>query len=276
VPEKKPLCFVVSPIGGPDSEARAEADWVLKYLIKAALADDYEVKRADEFAQPDVITNVVILSIKNADLVVVDLTDHNPNVFYELALAHMLQKPVIPLIKADQRIPFDNQAMGTIHYSRARVDLWEKAIASLKSAAGETRQEHYKVNNPVTLALGVEQLKLSGDSKEQVIAELREGLQRVSRELDVVKAATRQSTATSAFQLAAERAAIYNASATDQAALYSASAADRALYGTGYASRNPAYRDLFGGGKLDLDSREAQVLLEEAHRVLKAQQKPPK
>ncbi len=264
MPEKKPHCFVVSPIGRPDTETRAEADWVLRYLIQPALEADYEVKRADDFTQPDVITNLVILAIKNSSLVVVDLTDHNPNVFYELALAHMLHKPVIPLIKVDQRIPFDNQAMGTIHYSRARIELWEKAIASLKKAAAETRQPNYKVNNPVTLALGVEQLKLSGDPKEQVIAELREGLQRVSRELDVLKKAARP--AASAIQAVADRlvfdSAVASATGRYDAGLDAAvyDAANRALYGAGYGRTSTSARQLF----------------EETQRALALSQKPPR
>lgn len=257
MPEKKKLlCFVVSPIGSPDSEIRAEADWVLKYLIRPALEADYDVKRADEFAQPDVITNLVILSIKNADLVVVDLTDHNPNVFYELALAHMLNKPVVPLIKVDQRIPFDNQAMGTIHYSRARIDLWEKAIAGLKNAASETRQPGYKVNNPVTLALGVEQLKLSGDTKDQVIAELREGLQRVSREIDQLKQAKAAPSAS--------EAAVYLARPVDP---HSAVSLHRSLYSTDVGSR-PAGLVPDGVAFRDPFDPHTQRLLNEAKRVL--------
>jgi hypothetical protein len=115
-PMKK--CFVISPIGDPTGPIRAESDWLLNGVIRPALEPEFEVERADIYPKNDVITNQVILAIKNADLIVADLTGHNPNVFYELAVAHAFEKPVVPMIRADQTIPFDNHLMGTIHYSR--------------------------------------------------------------------------------------------------------------------------------------------------------------
>ena len=50
----------------------------------------------------------------DADLVVADLTDHNPNVFYELAIRHALQLPLVQLIDSAQDLPFDIKAMRTV------------------------------------------------------------------------------------------------------------------------------------------------------------------
>jgi hypothetical protein len=111
----------------------------------------------------------VILAIKNADLIAADFTDHNPNVFYELALAHAFEKPVVPLIRADQSIPFDNRPMGTVFYSRDRFEGWEQAKAELKHAAEDTQQPGHKASNPVTIALGIGQMKASGDDKDQLL-----------------------------------------------------------------------------------------------------------
>jgi hypothetical protein len=169
-PKKK--CFVVSPIGDPTGSVRAEADWVLKGLIRPALEPEFAVERADAYPKNDVITNQVILAIKNADLIVADLTGHNPNVFYELAVAHAFEKPVVPMIRADQTIPFDNHLMGTIFYSRDRFETFEQAKADLRQAAQEAIKEGHKVTNPITMALGVGQMKASGDNRDQVIAEL--------------------------------------------------------------------------------------------------------
>jgi hypothetical protein len=50
----------------------------------------------------------------NARVVVADLSFHNPNVFYEVALRHACRKPVVQLIRAVDRIPFDLDQFRTI------------------------------------------------------------------------------------------------------------------------------------------------------------------
>ncbi|CAN5700423.1 hypothetical protein BH11PSE3_BH11PSE3_49190 [soil metagenome] len=190
VDETPKECFFISPIGSADDVIRNEADWVLHALVKPALEPTFNVRRADAYPKNDVITNQVILAIKNADLIVADLTGHNPNVFYELAVAHAFNRPVIPMITADQRIPFDNHLMGTIMYSRARYHLWEQAKSELQQAAGEAIKPGHKISNPITLALGVERLAVSTDDKDQVIAELSNSVRRLAREFEAIKAVT--------------------------------------------------------------------------------------
>ena len=45
--------------------------------------------------------------ISSADLIVADLTGQNPNVFYEVGIAHTLEKPVLLLSMSIEDIPFD-------------------------------------------------------------------------------------------------------------------------------------------------------------------------
>src|SRR3954453_18320013 len=99
---KSKTCFVISPIGAADSPQRKRADIVLKHIFKHALEPlGYAVVRADEISQPGSITLQVLERVLESDLVIADLTDHNPNVFYELAVRHASQKPVIHVIAAD-------------------------------------------------------------------------------------------------------------------------------------------------------------------------------
>lgn len=88
--------FVIGPIGQAGSDVRKRADLVLHSIIKPALGPlNYTVTRADDITNPGQITPQVITFINSADLVIADLTGHNPNVFYELAIADALEKPVI-------------------------------------------------------------------------------------------------------------------------------------------------------------------------------------
>lgn len=92
------ICFVVAPIGEPDSDARKRSDQVLRHIICPAVQPlGYEPVRADQISEPGIITTQIIQHIIDDPLVVADLSGWNPNVFYELALRHALRKPYVQL-----------------------------------------------------------------------------------------------------------------------------------------------------------------------------------
>ena len=101
-------CFVVAPIGELDSDTRKRSDQVLNYVIKPAVSEcGYIAIRADEIDKPGIITSQVIQHVVNDPLVVADLTERNPNVFYELAIRHAIAKPLVQIMKKGEQIPFD-------------------------------------------------------------------------------------------------------------------------------------------------------------------------
>jgi nucleoside 2-deoxyribosyltransferase len=56
-------------------------------------------------------------SINEARVVVAELTGRNPNVFYELGIAHTLGKPVIMIAQAIEDVPFDLRHLRCILYT---------------------------------------------------------------------------------------------------------------------------------------------------------------
>lgn len=54
--------------------------------------------------------------INNARVLVAELTKRNPNVFYELGLAHALEKPVVLVSSNEEDVPFDLQHIRVIYY----------------------------------------------------------------------------------------------------------------------------------------------------------------
>lgn len=109
------ICFVISPIGSEGSEDRKHADMVLEALVVRALeGEGYQVVRADKITDPGMISSQVIEYILNSGLVIADLSFHNPNVFYELAIRHFVGKPTVHIIRKSDHIPFDVKDFRTI------------------------------------------------------------------------------------------------------------------------------------------------------------------
>jgi hypothetical protein len=104
------LCFVVMPF---NSALKNVYD-----AIKSTI-DNYcglKCKRADEISNSGRITNDIWKNISKARFLIADLTDRNPNVFYELGLAHALNKQVILLTQNTDEVPFDLREIRYITY----------------------------------------------------------------------------------------------------------------------------------------------------------------
>ncbi len=109
------ICFYITPIGEEDSEQRRHADFMMEYIIKPAVAEfGLTVVRADQMGKPGMIGQQVIGHILNARLVIVDLSFHNPNVFYELCLRHVTRLPTVQVKRTVDTIPFDLNQYRTI------------------------------------------------------------------------------------------------------------------------------------------------------------------
>lgn len=124
--EQGDTCFVVmpfaDPIGGYYKSVYEPA--IAKAGLRAVRADD------EIFATGKIIDQIWS-GITGAKVLVAELTGRNPNVFYELGLAHALAKPVV-LVSANQEdVPFDLQHIRVIYYDM-RDPFWgEKLIAKV-------------------------------------------------------------------------------------------------------------------------------------------------
>lgn len=76
----------------------------------------YTCLRADDLSNPSIIMNDVWSLINNSDIIICDCTDKNPNVFYELGIAHAIGKNVICITQHAEDIPFDIKQIRYIKY----------------------------------------------------------------------------------------------------------------------------------------------------------------
>ena len=119
------------------------------FLEDVLRAKGFEVTRADNIENQQSIMKDVIEGIVKSDLIVADLTSSNPNVYYELGIAHALGKPVIHLTQALEEVPFDLKPYRFIEYS-THFDQIGKAKELLDTHALRFLEGKLKVGNPVT------------------------------------------------------------------------------------------------------------------------------
>ncbi|MGI0016188.1 MAG: hypothetical protein ACREBU_22440, partial [Nitrososphaera sp.] len=100
--ERLPTCFVLMPFS---LEFKNQWDVALKPAIIVAGLRPY--RGDDESLGTNIIMSDVTKYIFESQIIVAELTGRNPNVMYELGLAHAAKKPVIMLIQKDSEFPFD-------------------------------------------------------------------------------------------------------------------------------------------------------------------------
>lgn len=122
----KTRCFIISPIGEEGSGIRQHADDVLDYIVKPALEKHgIEVVRSDHLREPGRITEQMFREILTDQFCIALLTGHNPNVFYELAVAQAAAKPVIVLLEKGEDLPFDIRDLRCVYYDLQPRPLFE-------------------------------------------------------------------------------------------------------------------------------------------------------
>lgn len=141
-------CFIACPMGTDDSKVRRNSDFLLQSIIKPALESDFEIQRSDLISSTNKITDEIIGGLTNSELVIVDLSTHNPNVFYELGYRHALERPTITMINKDENIPFDVSAYRTIYYSELYADV-VNAKDQLKETIKTFTDNDFNFENPV-------------------------------------------------------------------------------------------------------------------------------
>src|SRR4030095_12970976 len=81
----------------------------------------------------------------HADIVVVDITTSNANVYYELGIRHALAKGVTVLIRRKgTTIPFNIQGLQVVEYDQAKFSSIEQAKARIHQIINNGLLRRYK------------------------------------------------------------------------------------------------------------------------------------
>lgn len=182
--KEKKMCFIITPIGDNNSDIRRHIDGIIDQSIVPALGDKYDIIVAHRKYEIGSINEKVIRSVFEAELVIANLTNTNPNVMYELAIRHSFGKPAIVIAEKDTKLPFDVIDENTIFYINDPAganDLKEKLIEFEKSISYEKENYGpvYKLINRLPLYNEIESgEKVSSDKVLQYVIDRLDSLER--------------------------------------------------------------------------------------------------
>jgi hypothetical protein len=122
--------MVVNPLfGNPGTAAKHSDIFVLMpfrqemttiyadHIVRVAEALKLTVMRADDLFGSSMIMTDVWCMMSGAALIIADLTGKNPNVFYELGVAHTIGKPAVIISQRIDDVPFDLRHLRALIYA---------------------------------------------------------------------------------------------------------------------------------------------------------------
>lgn len=87
------------------------------HILKVASEMSLSCERGDDFFSTHTIVDEIWAATYFSRLCIADCTGRNPNVFYELGIAHTIGRPVILLAQSVDDIPFDIRHRRSIIYT---------------------------------------------------------------------------------------------------------------------------------------------------------------
>lgn len=127
-----------------------EFDAIYERSIKRICEEaGFEVNKADTTDNHGNILRDIIEGIDNADILIVDLTNSKPNVFYEAGIADGLGVPTVLITQDIESVPFDLDGYNMIEYNNNPAGIVELED-ELKDAVGKHSEGEMKFGSPVT------------------------------------------------------------------------------------------------------------------------------
>ena len=128
-------------------------------MLKNEFYDGYEFTNAGDEGNQQNIMSDIIAPIYNSDIVIADLSNLNPNVMYELGIAHSFNKKTIIITKDDlSSLPFDLKQYRAKNYSvhfKKFAELIEYLNVNMEGAVNDS----VSYSNPVKDFLSLHKLE---------------------------------------------------------------------------------------------------------------------
>jgi len=112
------------------------------HIKKVADSLSLIAKRGDDFFSAHHVMADIWQAIWFSRVIVADCTGKNPNVFYEIGVAHTIGRPVILITQNDDDVPFDLRAIRYLKYKftpRGMEEFEARLAATLRTVLNDQR-----------------------------------------------------------------------------------------------------------------------------------------
>jgi len=155
---------------------------VIEHVFDRHFSGQFTIHRSDKIDQPGMIDAQIIDHLLEDELVIADMSELNPNAFYEMGIRHMKELPIIHMFRKGTDIPFDVKLYRAIPFSFDHPAELAEARGALKSAIEAVLSPNYKPDNPVIRARGVMKLQETASPETAVLmGQISEMANRLSR-----------------------------------------------------------------------------------------------
>ena len=148
-------CFVIMPFSGTESCTEEEWTAIFEDLIKPAVEGagrDYECERST--ATRGNIVGAILRELRDAYVVIADMTDRNANVFYELGVRHTLSDRSIIIAQHADDVPFDLRPYAYYVYDWRSEPGREQFAQRIQELLADVDEAPDRPDNPVSDFLG--------------------------------------------------------------------------------------------------------------------------
>jgi len=146
--DDKLFAFVLMPFS-------SEFDDIYRLGIKAAVEENHmKAERVDEQFYSENMLDRIYSQITSCDVVIADMSQKNPNVFYEIGYAHAKNKLCILLTSDAQDIPFDLKHRRHIVYGSSIVKLKSSLSKDLRSIIDEIKSRRVPITVEIVRTTG--------------------------------------------------------------------------------------------------------------------------
>lgn len=175
--ESQKSCFTIMPFGG-------YFDIYYREIYKPAIEEaGLKAHRADDLYRPSNIIDDIWTFTREATVILADLTGRNPNVMYELGLAHSIQKPAILVTESINDVPFDLRSLRVLEYDKNTPNWGESLQDAITKSVAEILESPIKAIPPTFIEVKGESNIEPVSSTDKTLLELRNDLDSLRREV---------------------------------------------------------------------------------------------
>lgn len=130
---------------------------IYETIKQAVESSENTLRKIGDFKTDDLYIESIKREIKNADIVIADVSEANPDVMYELGLAQSIAKRIILISQKGESLPY--QVINSIILFYDRKQLQQTLIRPLINYFSKGEFDQFNIHNKVDITTGKEEIK---------------------------------------------------------------------------------------------------------------------